>query len=117
MVPGQPADFPPLGTLAARPNNLPAQISTFIGRDQVLGGVGVLLAQDPACRLVTLTGAGGTGKTRLALRVAADLLDVFEDGVFFVALAPISDPGLVVAHDRPGARRARRRRAAAGWSA
>ena len=97
MVPGQPADFPPLRTLAARPNNLPAQISTFIGRDQVLGGVGVLLAQDPpACRLVTLTGAGGTGKTRVALRAAADLLDVFEAGVFFVALAPISDPGLVV---------------------
>jgi non-specific serine/threonine protein kinase len=86
-----------LPTPAARPHNLPAQISTFIGRDQVLGGVGVLLAQDPpACRLVTLTGAGGTGKTRIALRAAADLLGVFEAGVYFVALAPISDPGLVV---------------------
>jgi predicted ATPase/DNA-binding CsgD family transcriptional regulator len=79
-----------------RPTNLPAQLSSFVGRDQVVAGLRQLLARDgSAGRLVTLTGTGGTGKTRVALRVASDLHADLEDGVFFVALAPITDPDLV----------------------
>ena len=74
------------------PNNLSAQLSSFIGRDEVLAEVNALVA---GSRLVTLTGAGGAGKTRLALRVAARLLDGTRDGVWFVDLAPLADPDLV----------------------
>jgi predicted ATPase/DNA-binding CsgD family transcriptional regulator len=73
-------------------NNLPAQVSSFIGRDGVLAEVSALVA---GSRLVTLTGAGGAGKTRLALRVAAGLLDGTADGVWFADLAPLGDPDLV----------------------
>ncbi len=76
------------------PNNLTAQLSSFIGRKREIGDVKRLLA---TTRLLTLTGSGGTGKTRLALQVAADLLaaQVFNDGVWLVELAPLSDPKLV----------------------
>jgi predicted ATPase/class 3 adenylate cyclase len=94
LHPELPADFPPLNTLEARPNNLPVQPTPLIGREQELAALRGLLARD-AARLVTLTGPGGTGKTRLALQTAADLLDEFADGVFFIDLAPISDPELV----------------------
>jgi predicted ATPase/class 3 adenylate cyclase len=80
--------FPPLATLDRRPNNLPTQTSTFVGRDGELEEVGRWL-EDEAVRLLTLTGPGGTGKTRLALRAAVDQLDRFEDGVFFVDLAAV----------------------------
>ncbi len=90
-----PGDFPPLKTLDVRPNNLPAQPTAFIGREAELSVVKKLLLRDDA-RLVTLTGPGGTGKTRLGLQVAADLMDQFEDGVYFVDLAPITTPSLVV---------------------
>ncbi len=78
------------------PNNLPAQTTTFIGRTTEIAAVKDLLLR-PDIRLVTLTGAGGSGKTRLGLRVAADMLAEFTDGVFFVTLAPISNPELAAA--------------------
>ncbi len=78
-----------------RPSNLPAQATPFIGREAQLAAVRKELTR-PEVRLLTLTGTGGTGKTRLALQVAADLIDQFEDGVFFVALAPIRDPALLI---------------------
>jgi predicted ATPase/class 3 adenylate cyclase len=80
--------FPPLATLDRRPNNLPTQTSTFVGRDAELEEIGRRLG-DEAVRLLTLTGPGGTGKTRLALRAAADQIDRFEDGVFFVDLSAV----------------------------
>jgi predicted ATPase/class 3 adenylate cyclase len=91
--PDVPADFPPLRSLDALPHNLPRQLTSFVGRERELQEVAALLG---AHRLVTLTGPGGTGKTRLALQVAADLLDASPDGVFFVPLAPVADPALVV---------------------
>ncbi len=90
-----PANFPPLKTLNAQPNNLPAQPTVLIGREVEVETVCDLLRR-PAVRLVTLTGPGGAGKTRLSLQVAADLLDDFAAGVYFVPLAPISDARLVV---------------------
>jgi class 3 adenylate cyclase len=91
---GLPSDFPPLNSLNVRPHNLPLQTTPLLGRDREVRAVAALLLRDDV-RLVTLTGPGGTGKTRLGLQVAADLLDRFEDGAFFVELAPISDPELV----------------------
>lgn len=84
-------DFPPLATLDARPNNLPTQVSAFFGREAERTTLRSLLAE-PGVRLVTLTGPGGTGKTRLALQVAADLVDSYRDGVFFVDLAAEREP-------------------------
>jgi hypothetical protein len=92
---GLPADFPPLRTLDTHPNNLPVQLTSLIGREEEMATVQRLLCRDDI-RLLTLTGPGGTGKTRLGLQVAAELSDHFADGVFFVNLAPISDPALVV---------------------
>jgi predicted ATPase/class 3 adenylate cyclase/DNA-binding CsgD family transcriptional regulator len=92
--PDLPADFPPLRTLTTIPNNLPMQATAFIGREQQLQAVRTALLRTDT-RLVTLTGPGGTGKTRLALQAAADLLDSFRDGVYVVALASVTDPDLV----------------------
>ncbi len=93
---GLPAAFPPLRSLdnPKLPNNLPAQVSSFIGRDAELAEVRRLVTDS---RLVTLTGSGGAGKTRLALQVAAVLLDGSGDGVWFADLAPLQDPDLVAA--------------------
>ena len=88
--------FPPLRTLDARPNNLPTQLTQFIGREDDVAAVLGLLRRDDV-RLVTLTGPGGIGKTRLSLQVAADLLDRFEHGVFLATLDAITDPALVPA--------------------
>jgi len=89
-----PADFPPLNTLDRRPHNLPSQPTALIGREWEITNICNLLCRDDI-RLVTITGPGGAGKTRLALHAAAELLDRFSDGVYYVALAPISDPSLV----------------------
>ena len=86
------ADFPPLKTIDVRPNNLPIQLTTFIGREREITEVKRVLR---AARLVTITGSGGVGKTRLALRVAADVIDDHRDGVWLAEFAPIADPGLV----------------------
>jgi predicted ATPase/class 3 adenylate cyclase len=92
-IAGLPVEFPALRTIDARPNNLPVQLTSFVGRDAEIAAVGDLLDR---ARLVTLTGPGGTGKTRLALQVAAERLSRHADGAFIVELAPISDPALVV---------------------
>jgi len=86
-------EFPPLVSLDAHPNNLPIQLTSFVGRDLEVLEVSKLLA---GTRLVTLTGVGGAGKTRLSLQVAAELLDTYPDGAWVVLLASVSDPGLVV---------------------
>src|SRR6516225_8779029 len=93
-APGLQAQFPPLRSLGnpALPNNLPAQLAPFIGRERELTDVRALVG---SCRLVTLTGAGGAGKTRLGLQAAAGLLDGSGDGVWFADLAPVADPELV----------------------
>jgi predicted ATPase len=85
---GLPCVFPALRTLEGRPTNLPVQPTPLIGREHDLEHVAGLLLHDDV-RLVTLTGSGGTGKTRLAMQAAADRVDEFDDGVFFVALAPV----------------------------
>ena len=92
--PDLPADFPSLRSLDARPNNLPRQPTPFLGREQEVAAIVALLRREDS-HLVTLTGTGGVGKSRLALQAAADLLDEFPDGVFAVSLASISDPALV----------------------
>lgn len=86
------ADFPPLRTLDSYPNNLPLQLSSFIGRMREMEEVHRKLADS---RLVTLIGPGGTGKSRIALQVAADLTDQFNDGVWVVDFTTLTDPGLV----------------------
>jgi predicted ATPase/class 3 adenylate cyclase/DNA-binding CsgD family transcriptional regulator len=95
IIAGLPADFPPLRTLGTHPNNLPVQLTSLIGREQELATVQRLLRREDV-RLLTLTGPGGTGKTRLGLQVAAAVNDLFSDGVYFVNLTPINDPALVV---------------------
>jgi len=90
--PDLPADFPPLKTLDARRNNLPIQLTSFVGREREIVEVKRLLGD---ARLVTLTGSGGAGKTRLALQVSANLLDDYPDGVWLAEFAPIADPVLV----------------------
>ncbi len=85
-------EFPALRSLEATPNNLPQQATSFIGRDTELQELKRLLAKT---RLLTLTGSGGCGKTRLSLQVAAESLERFPDGAWLMELAPLSDPGLV----------------------
>jgi predicted ATPase/class 3 adenylate cyclase len=90
-----PSGFPPLVSLdnPELPNNLPSLLSAFVGRETELNEIGKLIA---SCRLVTLTGAGGCGKTRLALQAAAELLEGAADGVWFVDLAPVTGAGQVL---------------------
>lgn len=87
-----PTEFPPLRSLEVLPNNLPAQVTTFVGRSREMAEVKRLL---DTTRMLTLTGPGGTGKTRLSLQVAAEVLDRFPHGVWLVEFATISDPVLV----------------------
>jgi predicted ATPase/class 3 adenylate cyclase len=92
--PDLPAGFSPLNSLdnPALPNNLPLQLTSFVGREKEIAEVKTLLEKT---RLLTLTGSGGCGKTRLSLQVAADMLEQYPDGVLLVELAPLSDPALV----------------------
>jgi predicted ATPase/class 3 adenylate cyclase len=82
--------FPSLRSLSSRPNNLPSQSTPFFGREEELKKIADNL-KDPSCRMVTLVGQGGMGKTRLALQAAAERLDDFADGVYFVPLAPVAN--------------------------
>jgi predicted ATPase/class 3 adenylate cyclase len=90
-----PVEFPPLRTLDTYRNNLPLQPTPLVGREKEISEVCQRLLR-PEVRLLTLTGAGGTGKTRLGLQAAAELTQDFDDGVFFVSLAAIRDPQLLV---------------------
>ncbi|HEY3229819.1 MAG TPA: adenylate/guanylate cyclase domain-containing protein, partial [Roseiflexaceae bacterium] len=89
VAPGLPSEFPPLRTIAAQTTPLPHPATPFIGRAAELAELAALL-DDPACRLLTLTGPGGIGKTRLALALAAERLGRYPHGVWFVNLAPLS---------------------------
>src|SRR5256886_2638859 len=95
VIAGLPADFPPLGTLDTHLNNLPIQPTPLIGREREVAAVQQLLLREDV-RLLTLTGPGGTGKTRLGAHLTVELSDHFTDGIAFVNLAPISDAELVV---------------------
>src|SRR5258708_15279443 len=95
VIAGLPADFAPLKTLDSRSHSLPVQPTPLIGREQEVATIGQVLRREDV-RLVPLTGPGGTGKTRLGIQVASELRDVFVEGVFFVSLAPINDPMLVM---------------------
>ena len=93
-APDLPSEFPPLRTLDSYANNLPLQATPLIGREREIEAACRRL-RNPDTRLLTLVGPGGTGKTRLGLQVAAELVDDFEDGVYFVPIAAITDPTLV----------------------
>ena len=95
LYPGLQTDFPPIASLNLRPNNLPSQPSLFVGRKTELGEIKSRLTNEQV-RLLTLTGPGGTGKTRLALQSGAELSDRFLDGTYFIDLAPVRDPDAVV---------------------
>jgi predicted ATPase/class 3 adenylate cyclase len=117
IAPGLRLDFPPIKSLNTLPHNLPVMLTPFIGREREIAGVREILTPTPGpspspgehflrergrdgaaregVRLLTLTGAGGTGKTRLSLQVAASLLSDFADGAWLVELAPLADSALV----------------------
>ena len=92
MASDLPSDFPPLKTLDALPNNLPTPRTSFIGREREMAEIKRMLGMT---RLLTLTGAGGSGKTRLALEIARDLAGLYGDGVWLVELAGLSQGDLV----------------------
>ena len=92
VAPDLPRDFPPLRSLNNRRTNLPAQLTSFVGRERELEEVATLLARH---RLVTLIGTGGTGKTRLMLEAAGRLVDRFPDGIWLAELAPLAEPSQV----------------------
>ncbi|MBV9440209.1 MAG: tetratricopeptide repeat protein, partial [Candidatus Eremiobacteraeota bacterium] len=94
LAPGLRADFPVLRSIDSRPNNLPFQISSFIGRERELGDLRGALAQR---RLISIVGPGGIGKTRLALQAAAEAIDHFPDGAWIVPFSPLRD-GDLIAH-------------------
>ena len=87
-------EFPPLRSGSSHPTNLPLQVTSFVGREQELVDIERLLSTG---RMVTLVGVGGTGKTRLALHAAADVVERYANGAWLVELAPLTDAGLVVA--------------------
>lgn len=93
VAPGLQSDFPPLNTLEIFRHNLPTQLTSFIGRERELAEAKQKLA---GARLLTLIGPGGTGKTRISLQLANDLLSSFRDGVWLIELAPITEPSLIL---------------------
>ncbi len=107
LITGLPSEFPALRSLDAVRNNLPMQLTSFVGREAELGELDALLR---ASRLVTLTGVGGTGKSRLAYQLAAEVGHEFPDGLWAAELAPLTDPDLVAGelasemglHPQPG---------------
>jgi predicted ATPase/class 3 adenylate cyclase len=92
VAPDLPDEFPPLRSLDHLSNNLPPQLTSFVGRDEVVSEIKALIENH---RLVALTGSGGVGKTRCAIQIGAELLDGSGGGVWLAELAPISDPTLV----------------------
>jgi predicted ATPase/class 3 adenylate cyclase len=92
VAPGLADGFAPLRSLGAMPNNLPVQLTTFVGRDHEVGEITTLVDKS---RLVTLVGAGGIGKTRIALQAGANVLEQYPDGVWLVELAPLTDAALI----------------------
>jgi predicted ATPase/class 3 adenylate cyclase len=92
-APDLPPDFPPIKSIDTLPNNLPAQLTSFVGREKEISEVKALLN---SARLVTLTGSGGTGKTRLSIEVGTEELAHFANGVWIIELAPLSDPAQIM---------------------
>jgi predicted ATPase/class 3 adenylate cyclase len=92
VIEGLPDTFPTLRTLDRAPNNLPVQLTSFIGRQRELAEARELLDRT---HLLTLVGPGGTGKSRISLELAAQVMDSFPDGIWFIRLAPVTDPALV----------------------
>ena len=92
-APGLPPNFPPLKTLENFPNNLPFQLTSFVGREKEIDEIRGLLKTS---HLVTLTGSGGTGKTRLSIEVGTQLLTNFQHGVWLIELAPLSDESQII---------------------
>ncbi|MBL0106375.1 MAG: tetratricopeptide repeat protein [Ignavibacteria bacterium] len=90
---GLRTDFPPLKSLDARQNNLPTLVSQFVGRRKEIDEIKQLFTK---IRLLSLTGAGGTGKTRLAIQLASELIDEFENGIWIIEFSPVTDPDLIV---------------------
>jgi class 3 adenylate cyclase len=90
-----PADFPPLKTLDAHPNNLPVEPTPLLGREEPVATLCAVLRREDV-RLVTITGPGGIGKTRLSTQVAAEVVEDYPDGVWFVRLSRLTDPALVL---------------------
>ncbi len=101
-VPYLPQDFPAIKSLDTQPNNLPAQLTSFIGREKEIAEIKSALTPIPSLsgrgetRLVTLTGSGGTGKTRLSIEVGTQLLSNFANGVWLIELAPLSDESQII---------------------
>jgi class 3 adenylate cyclase len=93
LHPELPSEFPPLNSPNSFRNNLPVQVTSFIGRDDEIDEVNKLLSE---ARLITLTGSGGSGKTRLAQEIGSQNISTYPDGVWVVGLAPLSDPKLIV---------------------
>jgi predicted ATPase len=91
-APGLAREFPPLRSVDALPGNLPRQVTTFVGREAEIASLSTLVRQSP---LVTLTGVGGVGKTRLALQVAAEIIGDFPNGAWLCEFAPVTDPEAV----------------------
>ncbi|MGB3341600.1 MAG: tetratricopeptide repeat protein [bacterium] len=88
-------DFPPIRSLSARPHNLPIQSTPFLGREEELGEISKLL-DDPSCRLLTLIGPGGIGKTRVAIQSAAENIENFTHGVYFITLEPLTSVDFLI---------------------